>query len=67
MSHILGEMFGWPSGNVLGNLMASAMWTTPALAHLHWRQRRHHRALLAEIRKLAAQVDIREPDSSGPM
>jgi hypothetical protein len=27
--HVLWQMFDWPGGNVLGNLMASVMWTVP--------------------------------------
>ncbi len=35
MKHILYEMFGWPQGIVIGNLIASALWAAPALVHLH--------------------------------
>jgi len=27
--HILWQMFDWPGGNVLGNLIASVMWAVP--------------------------------------
>lgn len=35
MLRVLWEMFRWPDGIVLGNLIASALWAAPALLHLH--------------------------------
>jgi len=43
VTRILSEMFGWPNGIVVGNLIASALWATPALVHLHRKIDRHHR------------------------
>lgn len=43
MKHILYEMFGWPQGIVVGNLIASALWAAPALVHLHRKLNKHHR------------------------
>lgn len=43
MTRVLGEMFSWPNGIVVGNLIASALWATPALIHLHTKINRHHR------------------------
>lgn len=34
---ILGVLFAWPDGIVVGNLIASAMWAAPAMLHLHRR------------------------------
>lgn len=47
MKHFLLTLFGWPDGIVVGNLIASALWAAPALAHLHWKINRHHREQLA--------------------
>lgn len=46
--HVLGEMFGWPTGNVIGNLLASALWAPLAFVHLHIKLNRHRRELTAE-------------------
>lgn len=46
IGHILWQMFSWPGGNVLGNLVASALWATPALIHLHRKIDRHHQAVM---------------------
>lgn len=40
--HVLGEMFSWPGGIVVGNLIASVIWAAPALLHLHRKLNRHH-------------------------
>jgi hypothetical protein len=45
IAHIASTLFGWPNGIVLGNLLASALWATPALIHLHRKLDRHHRAI----------------------
>ena len=45
MGHVLWQMFGWPGGNVLGNLLASVIWAAPALWHLHRKIDRHHAEL----------------------
>ena len=29
IDHVLWQMFDWPGGNVLGNLLASALWAIP--------------------------------------
>lgn len=41
--HFLWELFNWPSGIVVGNLIASALWAVPAFWHLHWKIDRHQR------------------------
>lgn len=56
MLTFLGTLFAWPQGIVVGNLIASAIWATPALIHLHWRHARHTRALRAEIASLRYEV-----------
>jgi len=42
---ILKTLFQWPYGIVVGNLIASAMWATPAFLHLHHKINRNHRQL----------------------
>lgn len=51
MTRILVTLFGWPNGIVVGNLIASALWAAPALAHLHIRLTRQHRAHMAALRR----------------
>lgn len=51
IGHILWVLFNWPNGIVVGNLIASAIWAVPALAHLHWRISRNHREHMAAISK----------------
>ena len=48
MPHFLAVLFSWPNGIVLGNLIASALWATPALLHLHRKLNRHHAQRLAQ-------------------
>lgn len=55
LGHVLWQMFDWPNGNVLGNLIASLIWALPALAHLHWRLSRQEARLLARGLVAAAQ------------
>ncbi len=43
--HILYEMFDWPGGNVLGNLLASMIWGIPSLWHLHRKIDRNHQEI----------------------
>jgi hypothetical protein len=43
MKHIMVTLVGWPDGIILGNLLASAIWATPALWHLHRKLNRQHR------------------------
>jgi hypothetical protein len=42
MGHVLWELFYWPGGIVVGNLIASALWAGPALVHLHVKLNRQH-------------------------
>lgn len=42
MLHIL---FGWPNGICTGNLIASAIWTVPAMLHIDRRLRKLHRTV----------------------
>jgi hypothetical protein len=42
VAHVLAEMFAWPDGIVVGNLIASALWAAPALLHLHRKLDRYH-------------------------
>lgn len=60
MIHILSEMFGWPSGNVLGNLIASAIWAAPALWHLHAKLNRQHRERMSRLKN---HSDSEPPDA----
>jgi hypothetical protein len=43
--HILWELFYWPGGIVLGNLLASLIWSSI----FEWRLRVHHRKIHASI------------------
>ena len=43
---IARALFRWPDGIVVGNLIASAMWATPALIHLHRKLDRNHAAIV---------------------
>jgi len=56
MGHVLGEMFRWPDGIVVGNLIASALWAAPALVHLHRKLDRQHAERGAEAARLLAEV-----------
>lgn len=49
--HFFGTLFSWPNGIVLGNLIASALWATPTLIHLHVKLNRQHKEHLAVIRE----------------
>ena len=51
MIGVLWVLFRWPDGIVLGNLIASALWATPALIHLHRKLDRHHAEHMRELRK----------------
>ena len=53
VTHVLGELFAWPSGIVDGNLIASALWAAPALVHLHRKINRHHREQMAARQDLS--------------
>ncbi len=50
MIHIINVLFSWPNGIVIGNLIASALWATPALIHLHKKLNRHHEEHMNAIR-----------------
>lgn len=43
MGHVLWQLFNWPNGIVVGNLIASLLWAAPAFIHLHRKLNRHHR------------------------
>jgi len=51
VTRILGDLFAWPDGIVVGNLIASALWAAPALIHLHRKLDRHHRALTSTTKE----------------
>jgi hypothetical protein len=51
MTDVLKTLFSWPNGIVLGNLIASALWATPALIHQHRKLNRHHEEHLAAIKE----------------
>ncbi len=38
MGHVLWEIFNWPAGIIVGNLLASVVWS----ALFEWRLRKHH-------------------------
>lgn len=45
IGHVLWEMFDWPAGIVLGNLLASVIWS----AVFEWRLRIHHKKIMQHI------------------
>jgi hypothetical protein len=49
----LSTLFAWPNGIVVGNLIASALWATPALIGLHRKLDRHHAAHMAAAARTA--------------
>jgi hypothetical protein len=51
MISVLETLFRWPAGIVVGNLIASAMWATPALIHLHRKLDRHHKEHMEALKK----------------
>jgi hypothetical protein len=53
MISFIETLFRWPDGIVVGNLIASAMWATPALIHLHRKIDRHHEEHMNAIRNKA--------------
>lgn len=56
MIHVLGELFGWPAGIVVGNLIASALWAAPAAWHLHAKLNAQHRERLSQAARHHEQV-----------
>lgn len=56
---LLRTLFEWPDGIVVGNLIASALWATPALWHLHKRLgRQHAEHMTALAQRLQAPADL---------
>jgi len=57
---VLEVFFGWPAGGVWSNLLASALWVTPALfahhkimwAKLEKKLDAHHKETMREVKKL---------------
>lgn len=47
--HILWEMFYWPGGNVLGNLIASAFTGAIVYVKLHFKLKEQHRAQMEKL------------------
>ena len=56
MRHVLSELFGWPNGIVVGNLIASAIWAAPALWHLHRKLDAQHAERIAQAARHHAEV-----------
>jgi hypothetical protein len=46
-THVLQEIFDWPNGIVVGNLLASVLWAAPAFVKLHRKLDLHHRERMA--------------------
>jgi hypothetical protein len=51
--HILGVMFSWPDGIVVGNLIASMLWAPLGIIHLDRLARKHHGEHMRLLRKEA--------------
>lgn len=47
VGHVLWQLFGWPAGIVVGNLIASALCQGASLWRLERKLNRHHRAAMA--------------------
>lgn len=46
----MSAVLDWLYANTLGNLVASALWATPALYVHHRRLKAHHQRLIDELR-----------------
>lgn len=55
---IIPEMFSWPDGIVVGNLIASAMWAAPALVHLHKKLDAQHAEHMAQMARLHKHLGV---------
>lgn len=49
IGHISWELFYWPGGIVLGNLLANIIWESPRTVILEWRLHKHHDRLMKKI------------------
>lgn len=49
MWHTVSYFFSWPTGQIWPNLLASVLWTTPTLLHLHRKINRIHKRMGALI------------------
>lgn len=45
MGNVLKELFQWPEGIVVGNLIASVMWATPTFLHMHHKLNKQHQKI----------------------
>lgn len=48
---IFKELFSWPNGIVVGNLIASVLWVPATMIHLHRKIDRNHAAHMAAIER----------------
>jgi hypothetical protein len=55
LGHVLWELLDWPSGIVVGNLIASAIWQPWIFRSLHQKMNTHH----DEVK------DLLDPDKPG--
>lgn len=51
MINFLYDLFHWPDGIVVGNLIASAIWAPLTFIHLHRKIDRNHREHMKAIQK----------------
>lgn len=60
--HILWQVFNWPAGIIVGNLLASVVWSSL----FEWRLTRHHRKsrqhVEAHVRRIHERLDRESPD-----
>lgn len=47
---MVAALLAWLYANTLGNLVASAIWSTPLVLVHHHRLKAHHRRLIDELR-----------------
>jgi preprotein translocase subunit YajC len=54
--NVFNEFFGWPLGSVWSNIIASVIWSIPAVIFTFWRirkhQKRNHKEVMASIEEL---------------
>lgn len=62
LKHIGWELFYWPAGIVVGNLIANIIWEWPSQAIHYYRTKHQHKALHEHIDRHTDQVGDRVID-----
>ena len=58
MKRILDQMFSWPYGIVVGNLIASFLIWFPHTIYMHWRLNKHVRSTQESLSAMQQGIDI---------